>query len=129
MLADWRGRAARVFVDAPCSGSGTWRRSPELRWRLTPARLERHRADQARLLDIAADLVAPGGKLLYAVCSVIARAGRAQVDDFSNLHPGRAADAGELPEGIGRGAGAGFLLTPAHDGCDGFFLARLTSPC
>jgi 16S rRNA (cytosine967-C5)-methyltransferase len=129
MLADWRGRAARVFVDAPCSGSGTWRRSPELRWRLTPARLERHRADQARLLDIAADLVAPGGKLLYAVCSVIAREGRAQVDDFLNRNPGWAADAGYLPEGIGRGAGAGFLLTPAHDGCDGFFLARLTSPC
>src|SRR3546814_12070146 len=53
MLADWRGRAARGFVDAPCSGSGTWRRRPELRWRPTPARLERHPADQARLLDIA----------------------------------------------------------------------------
>src|SRR3546814_13780603 len=78
MLADWQGRAARVFVDAPCSGSGTWRRSPELRWRLTPARLERHRADQARLLDIAADLVVPGGKFLYAVCSIITREGRAQ---------------------------------------------------
>ena len=129
MLADWRGRAARAFVDAPCSGSGTWRRSPELRWRLTPARLDRHLADQARLLDIGADLVAPGGKLLYAVCSVIAREGRAQVDDFLNRNPGWAADAGYLPEGIGRGAGAGFLLTPATDGCDGFFLARLTSPC
>ncbi|HEY0595295.1 RsmB/NOP family class I SAM-dependent RNA methyltransferase, partial [Sphingopyxis sp.] len=76
MLADWRGKAARVFVDAPCSGSGTWRRSPELRWRLTPARLERHLADQAKLIDIGADLVAPGGKLLYAVCSIITREGR-----------------------------------------------------
>ncbi|HET6526563.1 RsmB/NOP family class I SAM-dependent RNA methyltransferase [Sphingopyxis sp.] len=129
MLADWRGRAARVFVDAPCSGSGTWRRSPELRWRLTPARLDRHLADQAKLLAIGADLVAPGGKLLYAVCSVIAREGRAQVDDFLNRNPGWTADAGYLPEAIGRAAGAGFLLTPGHDGCDGFFLARLTSPC
>lgn len=129
MLADWRGRAARVFVDAPCSGSGTWRRSPELRWRLTPARLDRQLADQARLLVIGADLVAPGGKLLYAVCSVIAREGRAQVDDFLNRKPGWKADAGYLPEGIGRAAGAGFLLTPARDGCDGFFLARLTAPC
>lgn len=129
MLTDWRGKAARVFVDAPCSGSGTWRRSPELRWRLTPARLDRHLADQAKLLAIAADLVAPGGKLLYAVCSVIAREGRAQVDDFLNRNPGWTADAGYLPEGIGRPAGAGFLLTPGHDGCDGFFLARLTSPC
>ena len=129
MLADWRGRAARVFVDAPCSGSGTWRRSPELRWRLTPARLDRHRADQAKLLEIGANLVAPGGKLLYAVCSVITREGRAQVDDFLNRHPGWTADAGYLPDGIGRAAGAGFLLTPAHDHSDGFFLARLTSPC
>jgi 16S rRNA (cytosine967-C5)-methyltransferase len=129
MLADWQGKATRVFVDAPCSGSGTWRRSPELRWRLTPARLERHLADQAKLIDIGADLVAPGGKLLYAVCSIIMREGRAQVDDFLNRHPGWTADIGILSESIGRAAGAGFLLTPARDGCDGFFLARLTAPC
>jgi len=129
MLADWQGRATRVFIDAPCSGSGTWRRSPELRWRLTPARLDRHVADQARLVDIGADLVAPGGKLLYAVCSIIAREGRAQVDEFLNRHPGWTADDDMLPAGIGRAAGHGFLLTPARDGCDGFFLARLTAPC
>lgn len=129
MLVDWRGRADRVFVDAPCSGSGTWRRSPELRWRLTPARLDRHLADQAKLLDIGADLVAPGGKLLYAVCSIIAREGRVQVDEFLNRHPGWMADSDYMPAGIGRVAGRGFLLTPAHDGCDGFFLARLTAPC
>ncbi|MBE1526667.1 16S rRNA (cytosine967-C5)-methyltransferase [Sphingopyxis sp. OAS728] len=129
MLADWRGKATHVFVDAPCSGSGTWRRSPELRWRLTPARLERHLAEQAKLIDIGADLVAPGGKLLYAVCSIITREGRAQVDDFLNRHPGWTVDAGYLPDDIGRAAGAGFLLTPARDGCDGFFLARLTAPC
>ena len=129
MLADWQGKANRVFVDAPCSGSGTWRRSPELRWRLTPARLERHLADQAKLIDIGADLVAPGGKLLYAVCSIITREGRAQVDDFLNRHPGWTADVGYLPDGIGRAAGHGFLFTPGREGCDGFFLARLTSPC
>lgn len=129
MLADWQGRADRVFVDAPCSGSGTWRRSPELRWRLSPSRLDRHLADQAKLLDIGAGLVAPGGKLLYAVCSIIAREGRGQVDEFLNRHPDWTADSGYLPEGIGRAAGHGFLLTPAHDGCDGFFLARLTRPC
>lgn len=129
MLADRQGRADRVFVDAPCSGSGTWRRSPELRWRLTPSRLERHLADQRKLIDLGADLVAPGGKLLYAVCSIIEREGRAQVDDFLNRHSGWTADSGYLPDGIGRATGAGFLLTPAHDGCDGFFLARLTRPC
>ncbi|UKK85497.1 RsmB/NOP family class I SAM-dependent RNA methyltransferase [Sphingopyxis sp. BSN-002] len=129
MLADWQGKADRVFVDAPCSGSGTWRRSPELRWRLTPQRLDRHLADQAKLIDIGADLVAPGGKLLYAVCSIIAREGRAQVDEFLNRHPGWTADSGYLSDGVGRTAGGGFLLTPAHDQCDGFFLARLTAPC
>ncbi len=129
MLADHRGKADRVFVDAPCSGSGTWRRSPELRWRLTPARLDRHLADQAKLLDLGADLVAPGGKLLYATCSIIAREGRAQVDEFLTRHPGWTADSDVLPTGIGRVAGGGFLLTPAHDRCDGFFLARLTAPC
>lgn len=129
MLADWQGRAARVFIDAPCSGSGTWRRSPELRWRLSPARLDRHIADQARLMDIGAALVAPGGKLLYAVCSIIAREGRDQVDQFLQRNPGWSADADLLPAGHGRAAGAGFLLTPEHDACDGFFLARLTAPC
>lgn len=129
MLADWQGKADRVFVDAPCSGSGTWRRSPELRWRLTPQRLDRHLADQAKLIDIGADLVAPGGKLLYAVCSIIAREGRAQVDEFLKRHSGWTADSGYLPDGVGRTAGGGFLLTPAHDRCDGFFLARLTAPC
>ncbi|KTE32580.1 MULTISPECIES: RsmB/NOP family class I SAM-dependent RNA methyltransferase [unclassified Sphingopyxis] len=129
MLADHMGKADRVFVDAPCSGSGTWRRSPELRWRLTPARLERHLADQAKLLGLGADLVAPGGKLLYATCSIIAREGRAQVDEFLTRNPGWTADADVVPAGIGRAAGGGFLLTPAHDRCDGFFLARLTAPC
>ena len=129
MLDDSQGRADRVFVDAPCSGSGTWRRSPELRWRLTPARLDRHLADQAKLLAIGADLVAPGGKLLYAVCSIIAREGRAQVDEFLKQNPGWMADEDYLPDGVGRAAGHGFLLTPAHDRCDGFFLARLTRPC
>jgi 16S rRNA (cytosine967-C5)-methyltransferase len=129
MLVDRMGKADRVIVDAPCSGSGTWRRSPELRWRSTPARLDRHVADQTKLLALGADLVAPGGKLLYAVCSIIAREGRAQVDEFLTRHPGWTADTDILPDGVGRPAGRGFLLTPGHDGCDGFFLARLTSPC
>src|SRR3546814_6128086 len=80
------------------------------------SRLERHRADQARLLDIAADLVVPGGKFLYAVCSIITREGRAQVDDFLNRNPGWTADSGSLPEDFGRAAGHGSLLTPGHDG-------------
>ena len=64
-----------VLVDAPCSGSGTWRRNPEGRWRLTPERLDRLAGVQQRLLDMAAELVRPGGRLVYAVCSLLSREG------------------------------------------------------
>jgi 16S rRNA (cytosine967-C5)-methyltransferase len=128
MLADWQGNADRVFVDAPCSGSGTWRRSPELRWRLTPDRLDRHLDDQARLMDIGAQLLGSGGKMIYAVCSVMACEGRDQVKDFLARHPNWTAEKDYLPDGIGRAAGDGYLLTPEHDDCDGFFLARLCAP-
>lgn len=128
MLEDWIGTADRVFVDAPCSGSGTWRRSPELRWRLTPVRLKRHVADQARLMDISAQTLGSGGKMLYAVCSIMACEGREQVRDFLARNPTWVAEKDFLPAGIGRPAGDGYLLTPEHDGCDGFFLARLRAP-
>ena len=74
-LSDWAGQADVVLVDAPCSGSGTWRRNPEGRWRLTPERLDRVVALQSRLLDIAAELVRPGGRIVYAVCSLLSREG------------------------------------------------------
>ena len=79
-LADLAGAADLVLVDAPCSGSGTWRRNPETRWRITPERLDRLTALQARLLDIGADLLKPGGALVYAVCSLLAEEGRDQAE-------------------------------------------------
>src|SRR5262245_63665618 len=81
-LEDWRGKAGLVLVDAPCSGSGTWRRNPEGRWRLTPERLDRLVALQERLLDIGAELVRPGGGLVYAVCSLLSREGAGQIGAF-----------------------------------------------
>lgn len=129
MLSNLVGKADRVIVDAPCSGTGTWRRSPELRWRLTPLRLKRHIEEQAKLIALGARLVAPGGKLLYAVCSVAHGEGRDQVTAFLASHPGWTADQDLLPACVGRAAGDGALLTPAHDASDGFFLARFTAPC
>jgi 16S rRNA (cytosine967-C5)-methyltransferase len=126
-LEDWRGTADVVLVDAPCSGSGTWRRSPEARWRITPERLDRLVAAQARLLGIAAELVRPGGALVYAVCSVLAREGAAQVE--SVLGKGSAWGVQDILEGLGRLDGGCRLLTPAHDRTDGFFIARLVKPC
>ena len=81
-LADWRASADVVLVDAPCSGSGTWRRNPEGRWRLTPERLDRVVTLQQHLLDIAAELVKPGGRLVYAVCSLLSREGAGQIERF-----------------------------------------------
>jgi 16S rRNA (cytosine967-C5)-methyltransferase len=121
-LADLAGTADVVLVDAPCSGSGTWRRNPEGRWRLTPDRLSRVEALQARVLDLAAPLVKPGGTLVYAVCSLLAREGRGQAEAFLSRHSGFVGE--DTGMTFGRLDGPGRLLTPGHDRTDGFFLAR-----
>jgi 16S rRNA (cytosine967-C5)-methyltransferase len=126
-LADWRGGADLVLVDAPCSGSGTWRRNPEGRWRLTPDRLDRLIGVQERLLDIAAELVRPGGTLVYAVCSLLSREGAGQIARFNERHSSWISE--ETAIAAGRSDGRGLLLTPAHDRTDGFFVARLRRPC
>ena len=125
-LSDWRGEADLVLVDAPCSGSGTWRRNPEGRWRLTPERLERLVAVQARLLDIGAELVRPGGRLVYAVCSLLSREGAGQTADFLARRSSWISE--EMAIAAGRPDGAGRLLTPGRDGTDGFFVARVGRP-
>jgi 16S rRNA (cytosine967-C5)-methyltransferase len=126
-LADWRAHADVVLVDAPCSGSGTWRRNPEGRWRLTPQRLDRLVASQSRLLDIASELVRPGRAIVYAVCSLLSREGAGQIQDFLSRHSSWMVE--ETPVAAGRLDGAGRLLTPGHDATDGFFVARLVRPC
>ncbi|MCW2361586.1 MULTISPECIES: RsmB/NOP family class I SAM-dependent RNA methyltransferase [Sphingobium] len=124
------GQCDLILIDAPCSGSGTWRRNPEARWRLTPARLDRVVALQARLLRLALPLVKPGGRLVYAVCSLIDREGRDQIQQIVRTdplwQPVHSAGSEQAP---GRSWGEGILLTPAHDGTDGFFFAVLEKPC
>jgi 16S rRNA (cytosine967-C5)-methyltransferase len=125
-LVEFAGQSDLVLVDAPCSGSGTWRRNPETRWRLTDQRLTQLVALQARLLDVAAGLLRPGGRLVYAVCSVLAEEGRDQAAALtarSSLLPQ------PVPMEAGRAAGSGRLLTPAADGTDGFFVACWSVPC
>jgi 16S rRNA (cytosine967-C5)-methyltransferase len=126
-LSDWIGKADMVLVDAPCSGSGTWRRNPEGRWRLTPERLDRVTALQQRLLDIGAQLVRPGGRLVYAVCSILSREGSGAIDGFRLRRSSWMKDDPFIT--AGRPSGEGRLLTPGHDGTDGFFVARLKRPC
>lgn len=125
-LAPLRRQADVVVVDAPCSGTGTLRRNPEARWRLQPARLDKLVQLQRHVLDLAVPLVRPGGALVYAVCSLIAREGAGQVDAFLARNP----DWAPVPAfENGRTAGQGRVLSPGHDGTDGFFVARLISPC
>ncbi|MBA4047973.1 MAG: RNA methyltransferase [Sphingomonas sp.] len=126
-LADLAARADTVLIDAPCSGTGTWRRNPEARWRLTPQRLDRLMATQARLIDIAAALVRPGGAMVYIVCSLLDEEGRMVITDAMARHPGWVAEPLDLPRGVPHGAGT--RLTPDHDSTDGFFVARLRAPC
>jgi 16S rRNA (cytosine967-C5)-methyltransferase len=126
-LADWQGKADTVLIDAPCSGTGTWRRNPEARWRLTPDRLTRLTATQRHVLSLGAKLVKPGGALVYIVCSLLDEEGAGQAAAFLDSHPDWRADALDLP--AGRAHGPGIRLTPAHDATDGFFVARLRRSC
>lgn len=122
-LESWQGRADHVLVDAPCSGTGTWRRNPEARWRITPKELEKLVQVQARLLRLAATLVKPGGHVTYVTCSLLDDEGKNQIDAFLAENPDWRADMAELP--LGTPHGAGVRLFPSTHGTDGFFIARI----
>ena len=126
-LEPWLGGADAVLVDAPCSGTGTWRRNPEARWRLSEIQLERYMRAQAQLLEIGSALVKPGGRMVYVTCSLLDAEGPDRVEAFLAAHQGWMAELPELP--FGRPCRAGIRLTPARDGTDGFFIARLSRPC
>ena len=118
---DLIGGADAVLVDAPCSGSGTWRRNPEARWRLDEAELNRLRDLQDHVLDIAARLVRPGGRIVYVTCSLLDEEGADRFEAFLARHPDLAGQSLALP--LGRERGKGWRLSPFHDGTDGFFIA------
>jgi 16S rRNA (cytosine967-C5)-methyltransferase len=126
-VEDWMASADVVLIDAPCSGTGTWRRNPEARWRLTPDRIERLVETQRGILNLGAKLVRPGGALIYIVCSLLDAEGVEQIRTFLTPRRGWTVDALALP--AGRPHGPGWRLDPASDGTDGFFVARLTAPC
>jgi 16S rRNA (cytosine967-C5)-methyltransferase len=135
-LDDLEGRADLVFVDAPCSGSGTWRRHPEAAWRLTPETVDRLAALQTAILTRAARLVRPGGRLVYATCSVLDQENGAVAAAFAATHPAfrplAVSVAAQTPNltDVARttlaalsGGGHTLQLTPRRTGTDGFFAA------
>ncbi|MBU6371480.1 MAG: RsmB/NOP family class I SAM-dependent RNA methyltransferase [Alphaproteobacteria bacterium] len=131
-LADLAGRMDVALVDAPCTGSGTWRRAPDSKWRLRPAALDRRRAEQQDALTCAAALVKPGGRLVYVTCSVLPEENDDAVAALlardaafapapERRRPGALADAPDAA----LGTTYGLQMTPRRTGCDGFYVAVL----
>jgi 16S rRNA (cytosine967-C5)-methyltransferase len=135
-LSDIHASADLVLIDAPCTGTGTWRRNPDAKWRMRPGALEIRLRDQAEVLDRAAALVKPGGRIAYITCSVLPPENGEQVRAFVGRHPefavvppaqtvtalwDKAEDFAEAvlqsPEGL--------LMTPRRTGTDGFFVSIL----
>ena len=134
-ISDLEGHMDRVLVDAPCSGSGTWRRNPDLRWRYGADDIVGLAARQSTLLDKAARLVAAGGRLIYVTCSLF----RQENEDVIRAFLDRQPDFTPLPFSqawsdtlfgnppVSAASDPDFLqLTPARHGCDGFFIAILS---
>lgn len=132
------GTADLVLVDAPCTGSGTWRRRPDAKWRLTDRQLAIRVAEQSEILDRAATFVKPGGRLAYVTCSVFSEENGDQIEAFLARHPdfklddnqaqwtekfGDATSEAELVGPIFQPHG--LLLSPLRTGTDGFFFAGL----
>jgi 16S rRNA (cytosine967-C5)-methyltransferase len=124
------GKIDRVLVDAPCSGLGTLRRNPDLKWRLSASAIDELCAVQGRILDSAARLLKPGGRLVYATCSPLRREDEAIAEAFGAAHAQfRRLDAAELLAGAGvEGADelavdGNFRSWPHRHGMDGFFAA------
>lgn len=126
-LAPWRGAADHVLVDAPCSGSGTWRRNPEARWRLDKAELGRLTALQDHVLDVAAQLVRAGGTISFVTCSLLDAEGAERIAAFLTRHPQWRAEPLAIAGASNRGAGQ--RLDPLTTQSDGFFVAILKSAC
>jgi 16S rRNA (cytosine967-C5)-methyltransferase len=131
-LAALAGKLDCVFIDAPCSGSGAWRRNPDSKWRLTERQLQQRLADQRSVLDQGAKLVKPGGRLVYVTCSVLPEENGDQVASFLAREPGfaivpyaqqwLAAIGTRAPDSADTESG-NLLLTPARHATDGFFIS------
>jgi 16S rRNA (cytosine967-C5)-methyltransferase len=137
VLADLNEHADLVLLDAPCTGTGTWRRNPDAKWRLRPGALAIRLKQQIELFDRAAPLVKPGGRLVYVTCSVLTEENEDQVRDFRTRHPQfTTVPPAEVSNALGDRATAfrnavltseaGLLMTARRTGTDCFYVSVLT---
>ena len=139
-LADLQGRMDLVLIDAPCTGTGTWRRRPDAKWRLAERQLEKRTAEQDAVLDQAAPYVKSGGRLVYITCSLLPEENEARISAFLERTDGFAVADAEtaweraFPESTAAprpfllravGNGSALVLTPKTSGTDGFFFCEL----
>jgi 16S rRNA (cytosine967-C5)-methyltransferase len=135
-LGDIRASADLVLIDAPCTGTGTWRRNPDAKWRMRPGALEVRLKDQIEVLDRAAGLAKPGGRIAYITCSVLPAENGEQVRNFIGRHPEFAVvppqetasvlwDKAEAFAEAALSSPEGWLMTPRRTGTDGFFVSVL----
>ncbi len=134
VLADLEARCDLVLIDAPCTGTGAWRRHPDAKWRLAPGALEVRLKEQRELLEKAARFVKPGGRLVYVTCSALRDENEDRVGAFLAANPNFAAlsavetaEKAGLPD-LARFAsphGPGIRLSPATSGTDGFYVCVL----
>lgn len=135
-LDDLKGKLDLVVIDAPCTGTGSWRRNPDAKWRLRPGALEIRRKDQAEVLDRAVPLLKAGGRVAYITCSVLPEENGDQVRSFIDRHPDFSVEPpadtikvlgerGFMFEKAVLTSGEGLLMTPRRTGTDGFFVSIL----
>jgi 16S rRNA (cytosine967-C5)-methyltransferase len=134
VLADLAGRCDLVMIDAPCTGSGAWRRNPDAKWRIRPGALEQRIKDQDEALEQAARFVKKGGRIVYATCSVLRPENEERIaaflarhDDMLPLDAATQARAAGLAPLAAHASpfGPGFRLSPRATGTDGFYVATL----
>ena len=138
-LSDLTGRCDLVVIDAPCTGTGTWRRNPDAKWRMRPGALEIRIKDQIEILDRAVPLLKRSGRIAYITCSVLQEENSDQIsaftarhNDFAAVPPIQVASKLDLPaKGFCNSVrlfDEGLLMTPHRTGTDGFFVAVLKRP-
>ena len=136
-LSDLKAACDLVLIDAPCSGTGAWRRNPDAKWRVRPGALQQRKQEQLSVLERSVALVKPGGRIVYVTCSVLDDENGAQVRTFRARHPEFSIVA---PIDVAKALGdhsedfvcavklseEGILMTPRRTGTDGFFVSVMT---